>query len=794
MLTRIDHARLEEIFDSARKAGRSRLFEFETYELLRHSGAESVPGYRFLERESRPSDEELSALPGDRVVLKIVSPCIIHKSDVGGVRVVANDPARVRSAWRRMMDEVPENFARLIERDPAAAPEAYRGLAGRDLVRAVASDVRGALLCQFMPPDSEAFGNELLVSLRRTREFGMVVTAGLGGTDTELYAKRFRKGQAVVSAATALTSPQAFFDLFATTIAYKKLAGLTRGQKRIVSDGQLLECFAVLIELGNRYGPENPDAPVFLDELEVNPFAFTDYRMVPLDGVCRFSEPVREAPARPRGGLGRLLRPETIGLVGVSEKRANFGRVILDNILAAGFDPDQVTVLKPGVERIGGVRCVSDLAALGRVDLFVLAVGAAQVPDLVEALVAGDHAAAVLLVPGGLGETAGSESLVRRVTGAIARGREKEGGGPVFLGGNCLGVRSRPGRFDTIFIPRERLPVAGPGRPTAFVSQSGAFLVTRASKLPVLDPSYLVSVGNQIDLTVADFADHFSRDPGVEVMAFYVEGFTDGDGLAFCRAVRRAVAAGKDVVFYKAGRTPEGQDATAGHTASVAGDAMVCESCVRQAGAMVADTFTQFENLFLAASLLRGRAVGGNRLATVSGAGYEAVGMADGIRGDDFRLSLAELAPATREALAGVLAERGLSALVAVKNPLDITPAADDALHVRAAGILAADPGVDGVILSLDPLSPAMRVLPGAANPDLDLDSPGSVTALLPPLFNSLDKPLVTVAEGGALFDPLAEALTRAGIPVFRNCDRAVAALAKYMEGRLHAQAIRERG
>lgn len=87
-----------------------------------------------------------------------------------------------------------------------------------------------------MPPDSASFGNELIVGLRRTREFGMVISAGLGGTDTELYAERFRKGQAIVAALTAMTDGETFFRLFRQTVSYRKLAGLTRGQRRIVTD------------------------------------------------------------------------------------------------------------------------------------------------------------------------------------------------------------------------------------------------------------------------------------------------------------------------------------------------------------------------------------------------------------------------------------------------------------------------------------------------------------------------------------------------------------------------------
>ena len=137
------------------------------------------------------------------------------------------------------------------------------------------------------------YGNELLVSLRWTREFGMVITAGLGGTDTEFYAERFRLGQAVVSTSTADVSGEEFFELFKKTIAYEKLSGQTRGAKRLVSDEQLIECFGAFIEVGNYFSPLNENAPYVIEEFEVNPFALVDYEMVPLDGLCRFSLPYR---------------------------------------------------------------------------------------------------------------------------------------------------------------------------------------------------------------------------------------------------------------------------------------------------------------------------------------------------------------------------------------------------------------------------------------------------------------------------------------------------------------------
>jgi acyl-CoA synthetase (NDP forming) len=695
---------------------------------------------------------------------------------------------------RRMLYEVPENYAAWIERHPEAAPPSYRGLSGQGLVAAVSRDVKGILQVQFMPPDSDAFGNELIVGLRRTREFGMVLSAGLGGTDTELYAQRFRKGQAIVAASTALTDGESFFELFRQTISYKKLAGLTRGQRRIVGDDQLIECFESFIAMANQYSPENPDAPFVIEELEINPFAFTDYLMVPLDGMCRFSLPGSRPVGRPVGKIGRLLHPERIGIVGVSASRRNFGRIILENVLAQGFPRENVTILRDGGPDGSGVACVPDLARLPhKLDLLVVAVNAAQVPDLVEEVIARDAAEAVMLIPGGMGETEDSRERAALVMARIDEAHGQGDGGPVFLGANCMGVVSRPGRYDTWFIPEEKLPRERerPYRRAALVSQSGAFMLHRSSQCPELAPAYMISMGNQTDLTLGDMVAYFKDCDEVDVIAVYAEGFNDLDGLAFCRAVRQAVLAGKDVVFYKAGRTPEGKSATSGHTASLAGDYMVCENCVRQAGAIVAQNFNQFQDLFLLAETLCAKTIRGNRLAAVSGAGFEAVGMADSIQSDDYAMQLAPFSAQTVERIGEVLREKGLDRLVSVVNPLDINPSADDEAHARVAALAAADPSVDAVILGLDPLSPAMHTLGETDVPAFDLKAQGGIARLLPEVTRQSDKPIVGVIDGGRLYDPLRDALMAEGVPVFPVCDRAVAALSQYIQARLYADLLR---
>jgi len=793
----IDFKTITQIFTSAHEEGREFLYEYEVYSLLSKSGAETPPQINLISRGSSPSDEVLNSMPGEKIVLKIVSPTIIHKTEVGGVIIVKKEINAIRSTVRRMSYEVPENYAAWIERNPESIPKEYDGLSGKALIAAISKDIKGVLLVQFMPPDSNAFGNELIVGLRHTREFGIVISAGLGGTDTELYAKRFRKGQAIVAASTAMNDGHRFFQLFKQTISYRKLVGLTRGQRRIVTDEQLIECFESFIQMGNYYSQVNPDAPFVIEELEINPFAFTDYLMVPLDGMCRFSRPRQLAVKRPIKKIHKLLHPESIGIIGVSSTRKNFGRIILENILTEGFSKEKIIIFKEGENKINGVQCLPDLEAFKnknrKLDLFIVAVGAVQVPNLVDDLIRLDVADTIMLIPGGMGETHDSKERAEIIITKIDKAHCLYDGGPIFIGANCMGIISKPGNYDTWFIPEEKLQKQKKTkyRRAALISQSGAFMVHRSNQCPHMNPAYMISMGNQTDLTLGDMVHYFKTSDNVDVIAVYAEGFNDLDGLEFCKAVREAVISRKEVIFYKAGRTREGKAATSSHTASLAGDYMVCESCVRQAGAIVARTFSEFQELVILAETMNKKSIKGNRIAAVSGAGFEAVGMADSIQSDDFHIKLAQFGDNTHEKLSKLLKEKALDTFVTLSNPLDINPAADDDAHAQITKILTEDQGVDAVVVGLDPMSPAMKTLDNSSIPHFDMNHEQSIKNQIIEVANNSNIPIVTVVDGGHLYNALRDTLMENNVPVFTVCDRAIAALSLYMQGRLNADAIR---
>ena len=156
---------INDIFRTAHSEGRSSLFEHEVYRLLAVAGIASTPRHEVIAGGVEPADELLASFRGSRVVVKIVSGSIAHKSDVGGVAIVPNQPTALRAACTSMLAE----------------------LAGQDIA--------GLMLTEFIEADVAGGASELLVGIRNTREFGMILSAGIGGVDTELYAAGCRRGQ-----------------------------------------------------------------------------------------------------------------------------------------------------------------------------------------------------------------------------------------------------------------------------------------------------------------------------------------------------------------------------------------------------------------------------------------------------------------------------------------------------------------------------------------------------------------------------------------------------------------------
>lgn len=744
---------VERLLMEVYEAGRRQLHEHEVYQIIQLVGAISPPHHVFLTTDDLISEEALHRFPSDQVVLKIVSPDVVHKSDAKGLVFC------------------PKHY-------PTVKREIDSLIA---LHRSQGSTVHGVLIAECVETAGQGLGEELFVGIRATREFGPVIAAGLGGVDMEYLARVMQPGRAVAKAVATETTAEAFFDLFCQTAAYDTIAGRARGHRRAVSDAELLRCFRAFIAIARRFCVDRGEVGPDVAELEVNPFAFRRQRLVPLDGRGRLATATARPAARPIEQIRHMLEPRSIAIVGVSAKSDSFGRIILRNILSCGFDPASLRIIKPETDQIDSVRCVPSIAALDApADLLVVAAAAEQLPKLVEQAVDSGLVRSLIVIPGGVGETEGSGDILAQTRAALARSRSRPDAGPVLLGPNCLGVQSRPGRYDTFFIPDNKLDKRAdkPGRPVALISQSGAFIVSRLSNLQTLDPLITVSIGNQADLTIGDMLAAIGARDDIHTIGVYVEGFNDLDGLDTLRAIRLATDAGKCVVFYKAGRTEQGRSAAAGHTASVAGDYDICEAGALGAGAMVAETFTEFEQLLELSAALHDKPVTGTRLGAISNAGFETVGMADRVRGARYEVQFPDLCDTARRALAAALDANKLTALVNIRNPLDLTPMAGEPAYEAAARAFLACPNIDALIVSAIPLTPAL-----ATTAD-EIAARDSLADLLPRLAGETTKPLVAVLDSGAIYEPLVASLREQHMPVFRAADQALRSLGRYLTHR----------
>ncbi len=741
---------ISQVLDDDRK----QLYEHEVYSIVELVGAIHSPRHLLVRKGERVEPDDLDGFEGDKVVLKIVSPDIVHKTESGGLVFVPNS-----------VDAINREIEHLIA-----------------VQSKVSKRIHGVLVVEFIETAKRGLGSELFVGIRATREFGPVIAAGLGGVDTEFLADKMQRGFAVAKASAVDISPDEFFELFKRTAAYELLAGKVRGHERIVSDGELIRCFRAFMAIARRFCIEGIDGTGLL-ELEVNPFAFAQERPVPLDGRGRLGKLTCATVGRPIAKIDKMLEPKSIAVVGVSGKRQNFGRIILNNIQKCGFPKDRLYVIKDGEKEIDGVPCVPTLEQLPEpVDLLVAATGADQVPALVQDVIGpgatgASRCASVILIPGGLGEKEGTENIQEEIRELIQGSRIRPDGGPVFLGGNCMGMRSRPGCYDTFFIPEAKLDPRrdAPAKRSALISQSGAFIITRMSNLEVLDPTFAISAGNQADLTMSDLLTAVGGRDDIDCVGVYVEGFNDLDGLAFIRAVQRITALGKVVVFYKAGRTSAGRSAAKGHTASVAGDYDVCQAAVTDAGAIVTDTFKEFEQLLEQATAFHGKQVRGRRIGAISNAGYEAVGMADTVKGARYQVEIAKLSDTARQRLSETLAKHRLDNLVNASCPLDLTPMANDEAYEDCIRVMMEDDDIDAVVVGCVPLSPQLLTTPD------ELSNPGSLVARVPRIFAEYDKPLIFVVDCAAPYDKFARMVREAGVPVFRSADQAIRSLGRYL-------------
>jgi acyl-CoA synthetase (NDP forming) len=545
------------LISSARSSGRSVLTEIESKQIL-----QSLDLPVTMPRAASTADAAAQAATqlGFPVVLKVLSPDVSHKSDVGGVELNLANEADVRDAFER------------IRRNLTAKGNGAR--------------FEGVAVQPMAKP-----GVELIIGTFRDDRFGAMVMVGLGGVLVEVT-----KDTAI---ALAPIGGREASSMLARLRGFQILRGV-RGQP-----GVDIDAIVALIETISGIGAAHPE----IAEMDLNPIvayedglAILDARIVLAGASAAASIPPDPNRAARLANLERAFNPRAVAVIG--DKRMG-GYMWLramahlkGKLYSVQIDPNEI----PGIEAMGVENRKSLAEITEPIDYAVSAVPRQIAPRILKDCVA-NHVGSIGFFTSGFSET--TEELGIRLESEL---RDIAINSEIALvGPNCMGLYS-PGAGLCNF-PEEH--VGEPGD-VCFISQSGTHTINFCLQAPArgIKVNKAASIGNVLVLEAADYIDLMAADPATRVIGMYIEGVRDGR--RFFDSVRRA-AERHPVIIWKGGVTDAGARATFSHTGSLATAEATWRAVVRQSGAVEVaslDAMLDAVELFARAKRLAGRRMG----------------------------------------------------------------------------------------------------------------------------------------------------------------------------------------
>lgn len=508
------------------------LTESEGYRLLEACGI-PVPPHHLA---TSASDARAAAgRIGYPVVMKVISPDIIHKSDVGGVVTGIESPEEAEDAYRTIL------------RDAAAhAPEAT---------------IAGIIVEKQM-----AAGLEVLIGGKTDPSFGKVITFGLGGKLVELLADVSIRVLPVTE------------DEIRAMIREVEGSRLIRGYRGEPPKDE--EALVRIIAKVARVFVEDPH----IREFDLNPVILYEQGASVVDARIIVGDTTGGAAVRLSVRVPPdIFYPESIAVIGASINPKKVGYSVLRNLLS--FSGSLYPVNPSHGELFGRTAYPSVQDIPGPVDWAIVAVPARLVPGVIEEC-GRKGVRLAIIVTAAFRETGPDGAALEEEVVAIARRHSVRVVGP-----NCLGIMMPYMGINATFDPVS--PRAGD---VAFISQSGAIITTVVDwSLPEeFGFSTVISVGNQADLGFEHFLRFAEQDEKTRSVTLYIEEIQDGR--RFMQIVGE-VTKHKPVVVVKSGSSRKGRAAASSHTGSLAGSYEVYVAAFQQAGVVVARSLRDAFNL-----------------------------------------------------------------------------------------------------------------------------------------------------------------------------------------------------
>jgi len=561
-----DKTAVRKILDQAKAAGRSSLTAPEAKGICEAYGItipkEGVAG-------SSADAAKLAATIGFPVVMKIVSPQILHKTEAGGVVVGVKNAQAAQEAFTSIV----------------ANARRYDGKATID----------GVQVQQML-----SGGQEVLIGAVTDPAFGKMVAFGLGGILVEVL-KDITFRLAPASRADALSMLDG--------IAAAEILRGVRGAQPVDR-----EALATMIVNVSQLVADFPE----ISELDLNPVFATPQSATAADVrvVLDFKPPV--ARYRPSQEvivrqMNRIMKPDAVAVIGASAESGKIGNSVMKNLINGGYQ-GAIYPIHPSAETILGLKAYKSVKDVpGVIDVAVFAIPAKFVAQALTE-VGEKKIPGAVLIPSGFAETgnvSGQEEVV-----AVARKYDIR-----LMGPNIYGFYYTPKNLCATFCTA--YDVKGT---TALSSQSGGIgmAIVGFSRSAKMGVSAIVGLGNKSDIDEDDLLTFFEQDENTQIICQHLEDLKDGRAFA---EVAKRVSKKKPVVVLKAGRTTMGARAASSHTGALAGNDKIYEDVFRQSGVIRARSLRDLLDFARGIPLLA--TPKGNNVVIITGAGGSGVLLSD---------------------------------------------------------------------------------------------------------------------------------------------------------------------
>jgi acyl-CoA synthetase (NDP forming) len=565
-IRQLDKALVRRVLDDAKAAGRSALTAPEAKGICDAYGI-TVPKEGVA--SDAPAAARLATAIGFPVVMKIVSPQILHKTEAGGVVVGVRDA-----------EQAAEAFAGIIANARRYDPKA---------------SIDGVQVQQML-----SGGQEVIIGAVTDPAFGKLVAFGLGGILVEVLKDiTFRLAPATREDALSMLDG----------IAAAEILRGVRG-----ADPVDREALASMIERVSRLVADFPE----ISELDLNPVFASRHGAIAADVriVLDFTPP---APRyRPQQHdivrqMNRIMKPDAVAVIGASNEAGKIGNSVMKNLINGGYQ-GAIYPIHPSADAILGRKAYKSVKDVpGVIDVAVFAIPAKFVAQALTE-VGEKKIPGAVLIPSGFAETgnvAGQDELV-----AIARQYDIR-----LMGPNIYGFYYTPKNLCATFCTA--YDVKGSA---ALSSQSGGIGMaiigfSRSAKMGV---SAIVGLGNKSDIDEDDLLTFFEQDDNTQIIAQHCEDLKDGRAFA---EVAKRVSKKKPVVVLKAGRTSMGARAASSHTGALAGNDKIYEDVFRQSGVIRARSLRDLLEFARGIPVLP--TPKGNNVVIITGAGGSGVLLSD---------------------------------------------------------------------------------------------------------------------------------------------------------------------